>query len=220
VTFADNGDGTATIAGTPTGSAKGVYTLVIKARSSAGTVTQTFTLTVNRAPSLSAITTKTASIGTAFSMTAASTAYPTATMSESGALPSGLSFTDNGDGTATLSGTPAVGSGGAYSVTITATNSVGVVSQSFTLRVNEGPVITSVASASAIVGTPFSFAVTSTGYPAPTVTKSGTLPAGVTWNGTTDTFSGTPHAGTAGTYTITLTAHNTTGTVTQTLTVT
>ena len=36
-----------------------------------------------------------------------STGVPTATLSETGALPAGVTFTDNGDGTATLAGTPA-----------------------------------------------------------------------------------------------------------------
>ena len=37
------------------------------------------------------------------------TGFPTPTVSESGALPGGVTFTDNGNGTATLSGTPAAG---------------------------------------------------------------------------------------------------------------
>ena len=36
-----------------------------------------------------------------------------------------MTFTDNGDGTATLAGTPAAGTGGTYPITITATNGVG-----------------------------------------------------------------------------------------------
>ena len=46
-------------------------------------------------------------------------------MSETGALPDGVTFVDNGDGTATLAGTPAAGTGGTYPITITATNGVG-----------------------------------------------------------------------------------------------
>ena len=54
-----------------------------------------------------------------------------------------MTFTDNGNGTATLSGTPASGTGGSYPITITATNSVGGVTQSFTLTNAEAPTITS-----------------------------------------------------------------------------
>ena len=49
---------------------------------------------------------------------------PTATLSETGGLPGGVTFTDNGDGTATLAGTPATGSNGTYPLTITASNGV------------------------------------------------------------------------------------------------
>jgi hypothetical protein len=218
VTFTNNGNGTATIAGTPGANSGNTYTLTIKAHSTAGTSTQTFTLTINQVPTLNAISTKVASVGTAFTLTATAHGYPTPALTESGTLPNGLSFVDNGDGTATIAGTPAVGSGGAYSITITATSSVGTVSQTFTLKVKEAPTITSAATANATVGTPFSFQVTTTGFPAPTVTKAGTLPAGVTFSGATDSFSGTPHAGTAGSYPITITATNSSGTVTQNFT--
>ena len=47
-----------------------------------------------------------------------------ATVTKSGPLPSGVSFVDNNDGTATLAGTPAVGTGGSYPLTITASNGI------------------------------------------------------------------------------------------------
>jgi hypothetical protein len=46
-------------------------------------------------------------------------------LTESGPLPAGLSFTDNGNGTAAITGTPANGSSGRYRITITATNASG-----------------------------------------------------------------------------------------------
>ena len=49
---------------------------------------------------------------------------PAAALTESGTLPSGMTFTDNGNGTASLSGTPVGGSGGIYILTIAASNSV------------------------------------------------------------------------------------------------
>jgi len=52
------------------------------------------------------------------------TRSPTASISESGALPSGITFTDNHDGTATLAGTPAAGTGATYPLTLTASNGV------------------------------------------------------------------------------------------------
>ena len=64
--------------------------------------------------------------------------YPVAALSETGALPSGVTFVDNGNGTATLSGTPAAGTGGIYPITITATNGVTPdATQTFTLTVDQ-----------------------------------------------------------------------------------
>ena len=55
-----------------------------------------------------------------------------------------MTFTDNGDGTATLAGTPAAGTGGSYPVTITAANGVRPdATRSFTLTVDEAPRVTS-----------------------------------------------------------------------------
>jgi len=215
VTFTDNGDGTATIAGTPTGSASGVYTLTMKAKNSQQTVTQTFVLTVNRAPTINNVTTKTTSVGTAFSMTVNTNGYNTPAITESGTLPNGLTFSDNGDGTATIAGTPTTGSGNSYSITITATNQLGTTSQTFTLRVKEAPTITSATTANATVGSAFSFQVTDTGFPDPSISKTGTLPSGITFQASTGTFSGTPRAGTAGSYPITITVTNSSGAVTQ-----
>ena len=51
-----------------------------------------------------------------------------------------MTFVDNGDGTATLAGTPAAGTGGTYALTITATNGVAPdATQSFTLTVDQAP---------------------------------------------------------------------------------
>ena len=56
-----------------------------------------------------------------------------------------MSFADNGNGTATLSGTPTVS--GAFPFTITANNGVGSpATQSFTLTVDAAPAITSASS--------------------------------------------------------------------------
>ena len=55
-------------------------------------------------------------------------------------LPTGVSFTDNGDGTATLAGTPAAGTNGTYTFTIDATNGFAPdATQTFTLTVDGAP---------------------------------------------------------------------------------
>ncbi len=68
------------------------------------------------------------------------TGRPRAFLSESGSLPSGVTFVDNGNGTATLSGTPATGSEGPYPIVITASNGVSPdATQRFTLTVGSPP---------------------------------------------------------------------------------
>jgi hypothetical protein len=214
VTFTDNGNGTATIAGTPT--AAGSFPITITAGNGASTdATQSFTLTVTKKPAISSADHATFVIGTAGSFTVTTTAgYPTATtLTRTGTLPIGVSFTDNGNGTATIAGTPAAGSTGSYPLTLTASNSAGSTQQSFTLTVvpaTAAPVITSADHASFAKGSAGSFTVTTTGYPTATITKTaGTLPAGVSFtdnrNGTA-TIAGTPTA--AGAFPITIKASN------------
>ncbi len=131
----------------------------------------------------------------AFTTTVHTTGIPTAAITETGALPTGLTFTDNGDGTATIAGTPAAGSGGSYPITITATNSAGTTTQSFVLTNAQAPTITSAATATFSTGVLGSYQVTTTGYPAPAITETGALPLGMSFvdngNGSA-TISGTP----------------------------
>jgi hypothetical protein len=65
-------------------------------------------------------------------------------ISETGALPNGVTFTNNNNGTATLAGTPAAGTQGDYSIVITADNGIApAASQNFTLHVlNHAPQLT------------------------------------------------------------------------------
>jgi len=228
VTFTDNGDGTATLAGTPAAGTGGVYALTFTATNTAGHTNQAFTLTVGQAPTITSADHTTFAVGTAGSFTVTTTpGVPAATtLTETGALPSGVTFTDNGDGTATLAGTPAAGTGGSFSLTITASNGVLPNSvQAFTLTVTELPAITSANHTALTVGAAGSFTVmTAAGFPvATTLTEAGSLPSGVmfTDNGDgTATLAGTPAAGTSGSYPITLTATNTAGHSNQALTLT
>src|SRR5205823_184612 len=124
--------------------------------------------------------------------------------------------------TGVLSGTPAAGTGGSYPITLTASNGAGTnATQSFTLTVNQAPAITSVNTTTFIIGSAGSFTVTATGFPAPTLSQTGALPGGVTFNAATGVLSGTPAAGTTGTYPISFTAGNGVGTsATQNFTLT
>jgi hypothetical protein len=219
VSFTDNGNGTATLSGTPTGRSQGVYPLTFYANGG-GFARQSFTLTVDRAPGLRHVGTVHAAVGAPMDQNIRATGYPVPALAESGTLPAGLSFTDNGNGTADIAGTPASGSGGSYPVTITATSGLGSASESFTIVVPEAPAFTSADSAAASTGTPFSFTAAASGYPSPTITESGALPKGVKYVAATAAFTGTPAAGTAGTYHVTLTATNRSGVTTQSFTLT
>jgi len=184
----------------------------------------TLTLNQNVAPTILSAGSATSIVGASFTETVVTTGAPTATITETGALPGGITFTDNGNGTATIAGTSASGTGGSYPVTITASNPSGTVTQAFTLTNAEAPSITSPSTASFNIGVAGTYKVTTTGYPAATITETGTLPGGLTFAAATDgtaTIAGTPAAGTAGSYPVTITATNVSGsTATLALTVT
>jgi hypothetical protein len=204
VTFTDNGDGAATLAGTPT--VEGVYSITIGATNGvAPDASQSFTLTVDGPPAITSGDSTTLDVGDYGTFTVTTTGTPTAALSESGSLPSGVTFTDNGDGTATLAGTPAAGTDGSYTITIDATNGVSPdATQSFTLGVGAAPAVTSADSTTFAEGSPGTFTVTATGDPTPTVTEFGNLPAGVTYSG--GVLSGTPTA--SGSFRLIFTASN------------
>ena len=141
MSFLDNGDGTATISGTPSVGSAGNYSLTITASNGVSPVaTQTLALTVSAVTTAPTITTVAATAfaeNVASTFTVKTTGSPNATLTESGALPSGVTFTNNGDGTATLAGTPAAGSHGTYSLTLTAANGVSpAATQTFVLTVS------------------------------------------------------------------------------------
>src|SRR5208283_5050194 len=113
---------------------------------------QTFTLTIKAAGTSGAnvpVFTSAASTSVAESATFdftvttvanSQSATFTTNLKESGKLPSGVSFSNNGDGTADITG-PA-NTTGVFPITITATNSAGATTQSFVLTVTGPPTIT------------------------------------------------------------------------------
>jgi len=72
-------------------------------------------------------------IGTGGTFQAVPTGYPAPTLTETGALPNGITLNQL---TGILSGTPAPGTNGNFPISFTATNSTGHVTQSYTLTVN------------------------------------------------------------------------------------
>ena len=225
VSFTDNGDGTATLAGTPAAGSGGSYPLTVTASNATGSAVQAFTLTVSQVPAVTSAATAAFSTGTAGSYLVTSSGYPAPALTETGALPSGLAFKDNGNGTGTISGTAASGTAGSYPVTLTATNSGGSGALALTVTVTQstGPVLTSADALTLTTAAAGTFTVTTTGTAPITLTESGALPSGVTFkdngNGTA-TLSGTPAAGSGGAYPLVLTARNAVGSTTQALALT
>ena len=222
VTFTDNGDGTATLAGTPGATTGGQYPVSITAANSAASTTQNFLLTVDQTPAITTANATTFVTGSASSFTIGSNAgYPAATaLSVSGALPDGITFSDDGDGTATLSGTPGPTAGGTYPLTVAASNGVlPDATQRFTLTIDQPVAISGSDQAVFQVGQNGNHPVTTTaGYPTASVlTLGGNLPAGLSFTDSGDGtgyVSGTPTAGSGGQYPVTITASNGVGTPT------
>ena len=173
------------------------YTVTPKLSLWVGNESARTAVSVNQAPAITTGASVTFTAGTAASFTVSTTGFPAATVSETGTMPSGVTFTNNGNGTATLGGTPGANAGGTYPLTITAANgTLPNATQSFTLTVNQAPAITSASGVTFTAGTAGTFTVQTTGFPThPTITRTGTLPSGVTFTDTgngTATLSGNP----------------------------
>jgi hypothetical protein len=93
-------------------------------------------------------------------------------------LPTGLRFTASAGG-AIVSGTPAATSGGAYKVAFTARNAVGSTVPEFTFSIDQPPKFTSGTDIHVTYLKYDNSPITTSGYPAPTITESGPLPGGM-----------------------------------------
>jgi hypothetical protein len=92
------------------------------------------------APAITSAAAATFQVGNAGGFTVTTTGQPTPVLSATGTLPSGVSFIDNGDGTASISGTPVAGTSGSYPITIKASNGTSPdAEQSFMLTVQAPP---------------------------------------------------------------------------------
>ena len=195
---------TGVLSGNPAAGSGGIHVITITASNGvAPSAKQSFTLTVNEAPSITSGSGTTFTTGASGSFQVTATGYPAPTFTQTGA-PSNVTINST---TGVLGGIPAAGTGNTYTVSIKATNLVSTATQSFTLIVDQPPAITSASGTTLIVGQPGSFQVTATGYPAPTFTQTG-APSNVTINSTTGVLGGIPAAGTGGPHSVTLTASN------------
>jgi hypothetical protein len=206
VTFTDNRDGTATLAGTPTVASGGVYNLTVIADDGVPpNATQAFVLTVQEPPAFTTPSTLVLTTGKAGSLAIETTGYPTPTIVETGPLPSGIGFKANpANGTAIIAGLPGTAARGVYTVTLTATNSVGSATQTLTVTVDEPISVLGPETTTFTVGHKGQVTFTVTGFPAPSVQTLGRLPTGmkITAAGGAVTLSGTPAKRSQGRYVV------------------
>lgn len=145
-------------------------------------------------------------------------ALPAATVTETGALPQGVTMSASG----VFSGTAAAGTVGTYPITVTASNGISPDStMSFSIVVGIEPTITSPASTTFQTGVPGSFTVQATGNPAPTVTAA-RYPSWMTFTpgNSSGVLSGTPPPGSGGIYSVEIQALSGEFGTNQTLTLT
>ena len=135
----------------------------------------------------------TGDLGERYSFTFAANGFPVPTFTvSSGSLPAGLAL-DKTSGV--LSGIPT--QAGASTFSVTAQNVYSGVRSSktskFTVEIFGAPQITSGSPTAALVGSPYSFTVKASGYPAPDFgIIDGALPEGLSLNSSTGVISGTP----------------------------
>jgi len=122
---------------------------------------------------------------------------PSATIQETGQLPKGVTFRVGTAGSAALVGTPENGAGGQYPIVLTASDAGNRVSRSLVLTVTEAPEFPSLDNSTFVAKTFFKnkTLILTIGYPAATISYSGTLPSGFVFtpsaNGTA-TISASP----------------------------
>ena len=204
-----SGSPTEVVVTVPSGSLGGA----VSVQTIAGTATAATSLSIvpRSAPAVTSSTTVAAVTLSPMTATITTTGYPVPSIAETGALPTGLSLVDNGDGTATMAGTPVAGTGGTWPVVVTAQSSEGTATSTVTIAVHEGPAVTSASTATFEAGQQGTFTITSAGTPTPTVSLSGTLPKGLTLTanqGGTATITGVVGKSHAGTYLVTVRAVN------------
>jgi hypothetical protein len=128
---------TGVLSGTPT--VAGVYAPVVTVEDSAKpahATSATFTLMVASGPVITSKSSTTFTLDSPRKFSVTTTGFPAPALTETGALPPGVTFIDNGNGTAILAGTAKADAGDSFPITITAGNTVGTNAvQNFTLNV-------------------------------------------------------------------------------------
>ncbi|HEX7061871.1 MAG TPA: FG-GAP-like repeat-containing protein [Woeseiaceae bacterium] len=142
LSFTDNGDGTATLTGTPAAADVGEHDVSLQVSDGTDSATQDFTITVseaaveNQPPEFTSdpVEAATESESYTYEVTASDPDDDALTITAAD-LPGWLTLEDQGDGTATLSGTPGEGDVGEHAITLTVSDGTDEAVQEFTLTV-------------------------------------------------------------------------------------
>jgi hypothetical protein len=142
LTLTDNGDRTATLAGTPGAGDVGDHAISLTVSDGTAMDVQDFTIAVaaapvgNTAPVLTSTAVTDAAEGTTYTYdVTASDADGDALAITATVLPAWLTLNDNGDGTAALTGTPAAGDVGDHDVSLEVSDGEDAATQDFTIAV-------------------------------------------------------------------------------------
>ena len=197
------------------GAAPGVYYAQLTARNAQGSVAQTFTIVLQTGLQITSPSTLTGYIGQPVNFLVTTTGYPPARLSiDPHILPDGLTFHDNGNGTATISGVPRQERALCIvnqfpDCRLVATSGTQVVAQKFAAIFNYPPQPNLLSTGVTFVaGTLNTFHVVTSGGTNPVTWLF--VPFSATWlsfhdNGDgTGVLSGTPPQGSAGTYNVAL----------------
>jgi photosystem II stability/assembly factor-like uncharacterized protein len=209
VSFVDKGNGTATLSGTATA---GVYHFTISATNPGASVVQDFTLTVNNpAPSLSSLNPSSVVVNhAAFTLQVNGTGFLNSALVSWDGSSRTTTFASANQLTAEITAAD-LAVVGPHSITVVNPAPTAGPSNALTFVVSQAPAITSATGTTFMVGASGLFTVTTTGYPVPAISESGTLPSGVTFKDNSDgtaSLSGTPASSTAGPYPLAFTADN------------
>ena len=208
---------TGAVTGTP--SATGTYSGTLRATNSGGSITTSFNVVIWSAVAWTDSTIVTnGQRGVAYSDDVSASGSPTPTYSvSSGSLPPGLSLnTNNGN----LTGTPTTS--GTYNFTLRAAHSYSNTTSAKTFVVWDPVAWTdNTILLTATEDDVYSDGVSASGSPAATYSiTTGSLPSGLSLNGTTGAITGTIGTGTAGSYSFTIKAENAYSNVTASFTMT
>jgi hypothetical protein len=215
LSLVDNGDGTALLSGTPQASDAGTASITLRASDGSLSSDQMFSIDVNGAPSFSSTPVLDASAGVLYSYTLVATdpnPGDSLSIEPRDPLPAWLELVDNGDGTATLSGTPAESDIGSFDIAIEVSDGSLSGLQEFTVTVtmaNQPPVATELSDDAGVELVAYArdvaFAFTDPDDDVLSFSATG-LPASLQIDATTGVISGTPVLGDNGDYTITVRA--------------